>query len=216
MAGRIQQIRKSIDAKLDALQAQAEALDAQLASTGREAQQRIDRQKQALRDALDHLKKEFQRQRGVAAETSKKLATAIDELKVQIALGKADAIEALDAQRKKLGESIARFEAEADSHLAGAKQYLDSASDTVMRRYVQACDALDAELQAAKARLKQQIDLQGPVLERRKQELNEKIAVLRRQLAEQRKRQTEKWRQFQRELEPGLSQLAKAFKGLFS
>ena len=71
MAGRIQQIRKSIDAKLDALQAQAEALDAQLASTGREAQQRIDRQKQALRDALDHLKKEFQRQRGVAAETSK-------------------------------------------------------------------------------------------------------------------------------------------------
>ena len=130
MAGLIQQIGKSIDAKLDALQAQVEALDAQLASTGREAQQRIDRQKQALRDALDHLKKEFQRQRGVAAETRKKLATAIDELKVQIALGKADAIDTLDAQRKKLSESIAKFETEADSDLAGAEQYLDAASDT--------------------------------------------------------------------------------------
>jgi hypothetical protein len=100
--------------------------------------------------------------------------------------------------------------------LAGAKHYLDAASNTVMRRYVQACDALDAELQAAKARLKQQVDFQGPALERRKQEVNEKIAALMKLLAEQRKRQTEKWKQFQREVEPGLGQLAKAFKGLFS
>src|SRR5260370_41717655 len=102
MTGRIQQIRKSIDAKLDALQAQAEALDAQLASTKREAQQRIERQKQALRDALDHLKKEIQRQGGVAEEKRKKLGAAIDQLKVQVALGRADAIDALDAQLKKL------------------------------------------------------------------------------------------------------------------
>jgi hypothetical protein len=75
---------------------------------------------------------------------------------------------------------------------------------------------LDAGLQAAKASLKQQLTSKDRFWTRRKQELNERVTVLRRQLAEQRKRQTEKWKQSQREPEPGLSQLAKAFKGLFS
>jgi len=216
MPGRIQQIRKSIDSRLDSLQAQAEALDAQLASTRREAQQRIERQKRALRDALDHLKKEIQRQSGVAEETRKKLATAIDGLKVQVALGKADALDALGAQLKNLVESIARFEAEAESHLAGAGQQFNAAANIVMRRYVQASDALHAELQAAAERLKREASERGPSLEQRKRKLNQKISTLRHQLAEQRKRQAEKWKQFQRELEPGLSQIAKAFKGLLS
>jgi chromosome segregation ATPase len=216
MPGRIQQIRKSIDTRLDSLQAQAEALDAQLAATKREAQQRIERQKQALRDALDHLKKEIQRQGGIAEEKRQKLATAVDQLKVQVALGKADALDVLEAQLKSLRESVAKFEAEAEGHLAGAGQQLNAAADTVMRRYVQACDALHAELQAARARLKREVSERGPSLEQRKRELDEKIGAVKKQLAEQRKRQAEKWKQFQRELEPGLSQIAKAFKSLLS
>jgi|SRR5579875_9624 chromosome segregation ATPase len=216
MPGRLQQIRKSIESRLDSLQAQAEALDAQLAATKREAQQRIERQKQALRDALDHLKKEIQRQSGVAEEKRQKLATAVDQLKVQIALGRADALDALEAQLKKLRESVAQFEAQAESHLAGASHQLNAAADIVMRRYVQACDALHAELQAARTRLKREIGERGPALEQRKRELDEKIAAIKKQLAEQRKRQAEKWKQFQRELQPALSQITKAFKSLLS
>lgn len=216
MPGRIQQIRKSIDTRLDSLQAQAEALDAHFAATRREAQQRIERQTQALRDALDHLKKEIQRQSGVAEEKRKRLATAIDELKVQVALGRADAIDTLAAQLKKLRESVAKFEVEAEGHLTGAEQHLSAAADTVMRPYVQASDALHAELQAAMARLKREVSERGPLVEQRKRELDEKISALKRQLAEQHKRHAEKWKQFQRELEPGVSQIAKAFKSLLS
>jgi chromosome segregation ATPase len=216
MPGRIQQIRKSLDGMLDSLQAQAEALEAHLASTGRQTQQRIDSQKQALRDALDHLKKEIRRQGGIAGETRNKLATAIDELKVQVTLGQADAIDALDAQLKKLRENIAKFEAQAEDHLAGAQQHLNVAADIVMRRYVQASDALHAELQAAKARLAREAGELGPSVDQRKRELEEKIRALRQQLAELRKRQAEKWKEFQREAEPGLKQIAKAFKTLLS
>ena len=56
----------------------------------------------------------------------------------------------------------------------------------------------------------------GVLTDSRKQPDPAQLEQLVAQLAEQRKRQTEKWKQFQRELEPGLSQLAKAFKGLFS
>jgi hypothetical protein len=187
-----------------------------LAAGKREADERVKHHKQALRDALDHLKAELQRQRGLAEDKRAKLATAIDELKVQIALGKADALDVLEAQRKKIAASVARFEADAGEHLAGAQSQLSAGFESVMRRYVQACDALDAELEAAKERLKQEASNRGVDLERHKQELNRRIAALKRQIAEQRKVQVRKLKEFHNELKPGLNQIAKAFKGLFS
>ncbi len=216
MSGYIRQIRETIDSKLSALAAKADALGAQLAAGKREAQERVERRMQALRESLDHLKAELERQGGLAEGSRKKLVEAIDELKVQIALGKADALDALEAHGKKIAESIARFEAEADHQLAGAKEHLDAAYEAVTRRYVHACDALEAELEAAGERLKEEMAYHGVDLERHKRELNEKIAALKQQVAEQRKHYSEKWQQFQSELEPGLTQIAKALKGLFS
>ncbi len=216
MSEYIRQIRESIDSTLDALAAKADALGAQLAAGKREAQERIERRKQALREALDQLKAELQGQGGLAEQSRKKLATAIDELKLQIALGKADALDALEEQRKNIAESLKRFEAEADHQLAGAKEHLDAAYEAATRRYVQASGALEAELEAAGERLKEELAYHGVELERHKQELKEKIAALKQQVAEQRKRNSEKWQQFQSELEPGLAQIAKAFKSLFS
>src|SRR5271170_8108980 len=216
MSGYIGQIREAIDSRLAALAAKADALGAQLAAGKREAQERIERRMQALRESLDQLKAELERQGGLAEGSRKKLVEAIDELKVHIALGKADALDALEAQGKKIAESIAGFEAEADHQLAGAKEHLDAAYEAVTRRYVHACDALEAELEAAGERLKEEITYHGVDLERHKRELNEKIAALKQQIAEQRKHYSEKWQQFQSEIEPGLTQVAKAFKSLFS
>jgi uncharacterized protein YaaN involved in tellurite resistance len=216
MSGYIRQIRETIDSKLAAMAAKADALGAQLAAGKREAQERIERRMQALRESLDHLKAELERQGGLAEGSRKKLVEAIDELKVQIALGKADALDALEVQGKKIAGSIARFEAEADHQLAGAKEHLDAAYEAVTRRYVHACDALEAELEAAGERLKEEMAYHGVDLERHKRELNEKVTALKQQIAEQRKHYSEKWQQFQSEIEPGLTQIAKAFKSLFS
>jgi hypothetical protein len=216
MSGYIRQIRETIESQLAALAAKADALGAQLASGTHEAQERIERRMEGLRESLDHLKAELERQGGLADQSKKKLATAIDELKVQMALGKADALEALEAQISKIRESIAKFEADADHHLAGAKEHLDAAYEAVTRRYVHASDALQAELDAARERLSEEMAYHGVDLERHKRELNEKISVLKQQVAEQRKQYAEKWQQFQTELEPGLTQIAKAFKSLFS
>jgi len=216
MPGYIQQIRQSIDARLDALAARADALGAQLAAGKREAAQRLERRKQALRESLDQLKKELQHQRSLAEEKRLQLAAAIDEFKLQIGLGRADALDVLEAQRKKLSEAIAKFEPEADRQLAGARLHLEAAYETMTRRYVQACDALVAEMEAAKERLKQELSYRGVDLERHQRELNDKVAQLKHQLAEQRKHYSEKWKQFQGEIEPGIRQIAKAVKGLFS
>lgn len=216
MSGYIKQIRESIDSKLDSLAAKAEALGVQLDLGKREAQDRIEHSKQALREALDRLKAEVQRRHDLAEQSKEKLATAIDELKLQIVLGKADALDALEAQRKKITESIAQFEADADQQLASVRGHLDTAHDAVMRGYVHACDVLEAEFEAARERLKAQAAYHGVDLERHRRELNEKIAALKQQVAEQRKHYSEKWQQFQKEIEPGLTQIAKAFKSLLS
>lgn len=208
----IGEIRSSIDTKLHALQAKTEALGAQLKLTEQKAAERIEHQKQALRDALDGLKTWIERQRDLADAQKQKLETAIDELKVQAALGKAEASDALEVQRKKISDGVAKFENECGAIL----HQLDAAGQGIMRKYVETSDALDAEFEAAISRAKEEVAHRGAALDEHKRELNKKLEQLKLQIAEKRKELTEKWDRFQTELKPGLEQIAKAIKGLFA
>jgi len=208
----ISEIRSSIDAKLRALQAKTEALGAQLKLTEEKAAERVEHQKQALRDALDGLKTWIERQRELADAQKQKLRTAIDELKLQVALGKAEASDALEMQRKRISDGVARFENECGTIL----HQLDAAGQGMMRKYVETSDALDAEFEAAILRAKEEVAHRGVALDERKRELNKKLDQLKLQIAEKRKELTEKWDRFQADLKPGLEQIAKAVKGLFA
>jgi DNA repair exonuclease SbcCD ATPase subunit len=162
----IKQIRTSFDAKLDALQAKAEAFDANLTQSKQKVTERVEQRKQALHDALDRFKAEIQRQEDLAAEKKQKLAAEIDEIKVQIALGKAETRDALETQRKKIGDAIAKLESAADKALEQMEHKADASWETMIHHYVSARDALDAELEAAAIRMTSTGERVGAVLER--------------------------------------------------
>ena len=216
MSTTIKQIGSSIDAKLAALKARAEAFHAQFTLTRHQAAARMKHQKQAARDALDRLDATVQRQPGVAAAKKQKIAAAVGELKVQIALGKAEAGDALEAQRKKIGDSVDHFEKLLDRELARVHEKFSARSDAVMRRYVRARDALIAELEAVTARIREETVHRGANLVRRKRELAEKVLRARQQLVEKRKRSSESRTQSQHALKKTADQFGKALKTLFS
>ncbi len=216
MSKRIEQIITSSDAKLDLLRAKAEAFDANLTLSKQKVRERVEQRKQALRDALDRFKAEIQRQEDLAAEKKQKLAAEIDELKVQIALGKAETRDALETQRKKISDAIARLESNADKEQVQMQDKVDAAWDAMIHQYVSARDALDAELEAAGIRITSVEEKVGEAFEQGKKEIAQKIASFKRQLAEKRPQRIEKRAQFETELAAGLDQIAKAFKRLFS
>jgi hypothetical protein len=88
---RIRQIRESVDVKLDKLDAHADALEASLHHAEDQIRGRIERGKQQVHRALDTLKADIDKSKHLSETYKQKLQERIDELKVQIALGKAEA-----------------------------------------------------------------------------------------------------------------------------
>ena len=215
MGKRIEQIRTSMESNLDTLQAHAEAFKAQFGLSKEKRAERIKQQKQALRESLDRLRAEIRRRQDFADAKKQQVATAIDELKVQLSLGKAETGQAIETQRKNINAAIRRFESESERLIAGAQPRFDAAARGIIRNYAQARDALKSELEAAVKRLQFEAAHQGTALAQRRRELSAKIAELQKQLANQRKRLGDRFSEFETELRPGLEQIARAFEKLF-
>ena len=84
MSGTIQQIRELGDSVFAGLHARADALMAHLVLSKQQATQRIERQKQAVRELLDRLQAGVQRQDDMAVDVKRRLASEIDGVKAQI------------------------------------------------------------------------------------------------------------------------------------
>jgi|SRR5271165_5394797 len=216
MSQRIEQIRSSIDSTLDALQSRAEALLAHLRLTKQKRTERIEHRAQALRKTLDALRAEIRRREGLASETKQKVTGAIDELKLQISLGKAESAKLLEAERKRMRSGFRLFENSLNQLLAQSRPKLDATVEVLMHEYAHARDALHTELEAAAARLEQEANRGGAAFELRKKQLTEKLGHLQQRLGGQRKRLEEKLKQFESEAKPGADQISKALKKLFS
>jgi hypothetical protein len=216
MSERTEQLKGSIDNALRTLQARAEALSAHLRLTKRKRAERINRRMQSLRDTLDELKAEAQRRRGLASETKQMLVTAVDDLKVQIILGKAEGTDFLEVEHKRLRTSLRRFEQSIDHLLAQTRPKIGAAVEALMREYADSREALNTELEAAAARLKEEACHGGAAFEKRKKILVEQVGHLEQRLGEQRKRFSQKLKQFEAEAKPGLDQIGKALKQLFA
>jgi hypothetical protein len=198
------------------LTAKAEALEAYLALTTQHAAERLERQKQAVHDALDHLQAGVQRQSDLAKDVKEMLATEIGSAKAQIERVSAAAADAGAAGRKKIDDTLTRFEATFDEQMGGSARTLDAATSAVLQTYVKARDALDAELEAVTAHAKLQAAYQGEAFERRKRELAEQFASIRQQVAEQRTKYTGRLQEFEGEWKQAAERVVEAFKKLFS
>jgi DNA repair exonuclease SbcCD ATPase subunit len=208
---RIKELRASLDKKLDSLEHQALAIEAQLTQTKEQALQRLEQRKQHLKDVLKQLQAEVQKSKQIAEQAKTEVQAKLELLQVQLALGKADAREAFEDQRTKILKALSEFESIADQKLKA----VGVESGKVWEDLVGRASSLEAEFEALKGRFESEKAKQQVALESKKQELLAKLQAYKNQLKEKRRMVQAKADTFEADLREGLDQIKAGFKKLF-
>ena len=208
---RIKELRASFDKKLDALEHQALAFEAQLTQTNDQAMQRLEQRKQQLRDLLTQVQSDVQKSKEMAEQAKTEVQAKLEHLQVQLALGKADARDTFEEQRTKILKALNEFESVAEQKLKGAA--FDSGR--VWEDLVGRTSTLEAEFEALKGRFESEKAKQQVTLESKKQELLTTLASYKAQLKAKRDTVQAKTDVFETDLREGLDQIKTGFKKLF-
>ncbi len=211
---KIKAIRESIDKKLDHWEATATALEEQLQQTEQQAQAKLEVRKKELDAALEKFQSEVTKAKGIADEKKKEMQTQFDDLQVQLALCKAEARDAFDAQIKKIRHSISTLEATVDGHLGSVGKALDDSLAQAADKYVAAAIKYQAAADALEARLFMKKMEAKAQFENKKKDLLRQINEFKTQLQGKRDMAKDKAANFQKELSAGMSQIKQAFKKL--
>ncbi len=208
---KIKELRASIERKIDALEHQALALEAQLTQSKDQAIQRLEQGKQQLRDVVTAVQADLRASKDLADDVKAEAQTKLDHLQVQLALGKAEARDAFEEQREKITKALTEFESLADQKLTGVVLK----SGRVWEDLVGRAGALEAEFEALRHGFMAESRQQLTRVEVTKQELLQKLRAYREDLNA--KRQTIRARAdtFEIDLREGLAQIKTAFRRLF-
>lgn len=175
---RIKELRASLDKKIDALEQQALALEAQLTQTKGQALQRLEQRKQQLRDLLKQVQADVQKSKEMAELAKSEVQAKLERLQAQLALGTADACDTFDEQRTKILKALSEFESVAEQKLTGAA----FESGRLWEDLVDRTSMLEAEFDALKGRFENEKVAQRVMLESKKQELLGKLTLFKDQL----------------------------------
>jgi hypothetical protein len=174
----IKEFRASLEKKLDSLEHQALALEAQLTQTKDQAMQRLEQRKQQLLDLINQVQVDVQKSKEMAEQAKTEVQATLEHLQVQLALGKADARDTFEAQRAKTLKALNEFESIAEQKLKGAA----FESGKVWEDFVGRTSRLEAEFEALKDRFESEKAKQQVTLEWKKEELLTKLVLFKDQL----------------------------------
>ncbi|MGH7183848.1 MAG: hypothetical protein ACREJN_17980 [Nitrospiraceae bacterium] len=208
---RIKELRASFDKKLDALEHQALAFEAQLTQSKDQAMQRLEQRKQQLQDLLTQVQTDVQKSKEMAEQAKTEVQAKLEHLQVQLALGKADARDTFEEQRTKILKALNEFESVAEQKLKGAA--FDSGR--VWEDLVGRTSTLEAEFEALKGRFESEKTKQQVTMESKRQELLTTLASYKAQLKAKRDTVQAKTDVFETDLRAGLDQIKTGFKRLF-
>jgi len=210
----INTLRESISTKLDQWQATASALEAQFDLTREKALERVEVQKQHYRDALQRFKTEIEKSTTIANDIKSKVTTQIDEMQVQLALGKADTKDAFEEQKNKIQTAIADFEKSMDQNLDAMEQKMDQAFDVVVEKTVYVANALDAELEAMQAHYEIEKAKTMDMYDTKKSEITSRISQFMGEIKDKQKLATDKASEFEKDMSAGFANIKQAFSNL--
>ena len=145
---KIREIREAIDTKLDKWEAGATAVEAQLQQTKEQALEELEARKKRLNATLEAFKSEVAKAKGIADEKKTEIQARFEDVQVQLALGKAEARDAFEAQKEKIHHSIATLETTLDRELDAAGQSIDESLRTAANKFIVAAIDLEAEMEA--------------------------------------------------------------------
>ena len=208
---RIKELRASFDKKLDALEHQALAFEAQLTQTKDEAMQRLEQRKQQLQDLLTQVKTDVQKSKEMAEQAKTEVQAKLEHLQVQLALGKADARDTFEEQRAKTLKAMNEFESVAEQKLKGAA----FESGKVWEDFVDRTSTLEAEYEVLKDRFEHEKARQQVTLESKKEELLARLVLYKDQLKAKREVVQAKADVFETDMRQGLDQIKAGVRKLF-
>jgi len=208
---RIKEFRASLDKKLDALEHQALALEAQLTQTKDQAMQRLEQRKQQLQDLLRQVQADVQKSKEMAEQAKTEVQAKLEHLQVQLALGKADARDTFEEQRAKTLKALNEFESVAEQKLKGAA----FESGKVWEDFVDRTSTLEAEYEVLKDRFEHEKARQQVTLESKKEELLARLVLYKDQLKAKREVVQAKADVFETDMRQGLDQIKAGVKKLF-
>ena len=208
---RIKELRASLDKKIDALEHQALALEAQLTQTKDQALQRLEQRKQQLRDLLKQVQSDVQKSKEMAEQAKGEVQAKREHLQVQLALGTADARDTFEEQRTKILKALNEFESVAEQKLKGAA----FESGRLWEDFVGRTSTLEAEFEALRSRLESEKAKQQVTLESKKQELLGKLTLFKDQLKAKRLVVQAKADVLETDLREGLDHIKAGVRKLF-
>ncbi len=208
---RITELRASFDKKMDALEHQALALEAQLTQTKDQALQGLEQRKQQLRDLLKQVQADVQKSKEIAEQAKMEVQAKLEHLQVQLALGKADARDTFEEQRAKILKALNEFEFIAEQKLRGAT----FESGKVWEDLVGRTSKLEAEFEALKDRFESERAKQQDTLEWKKEELLTKLVLFKDQLKAKRVVVQAKADVLEADLREGLDQIKAGVRKFF-
>jgi hypothetical protein len=205
---KLQEIRESVEAKLDKWEANAKALGAQLKETREHAAERVENRKKELSDTLNRLRTEIERTKTIADETRQDIIDRLEHLQIQLALGRMEAKSEYMAQRKKIGEAVTSLERSID-------RQFNEAFGKLGRELVRRADALEAEFSAFMYQLEDKKENVVQKAEDQKEKILTQLRDFQQKVQEKRGVASEKARTFEEEFAAGLQHIREAFRQIF-
>lgn len=200
---KMQEIRDRIHNRVERWEHRLEALESQLENTGEQAMKRVEDTAEALVDAAQALEDKLE----PAAENVRK---SLQELRVKLALGKAETRDAFDAESKKVHQQLHAVEHLVDE----VGEDLEALASREMERFARAGDRLRTELEAAELQYSLgKAEAKDAVEEQRKQ-LRSHVATAREELKEVGEDAGERWQAFEARMGAAWSDLRDAFRSL--
>ena len=211
----ISNIRESSDAKLAKLDARADAFQAALEGSANQIDERIARNKQEARRALDKLTADIDERTEVSDTRKQAIRSLVDNLNQQITLSQTASQETLAYARRQIHEGSRKIEEELDGALAEPKTGIVELRQVSMDGYTRAVDKLDAELEAAELRFASVKDKGDAAFDERRNEMAQEIAKFKQRLGEKGSHAGEKLAKFEAELRGEFEQTVKTIKDRF-
>ena len=192
----IKGLRKAAE-ELEQFRLQASLGKAQAKDIYEEAKKKFDVYIHEAKLRLDNAK-------GIAAEKVIQLKTALEELQLQLALGKAETKEAFEEQRKKIEHALHSLEAFLRSNKTSNEYYSTLLMETEKFR-------IKLDILHMHYKLNRLSKLEK--LEEKKTDLSKKLSDLKNRLAKREQEAEGKWEHFREEISDAYTHLKKAFVG---
>lgn len=205
-------VRQAIDHTLDRWEAAASAMEESVRGTTATVSAQIETQKQMAAAATDKLKDAVETAQHVPAEMRQQIAANLDHLKVQLALGKADASDAAAAQQKEIEDAVKRVESQIDQMGQNVNEEITKA----LTQWAGTEQQLRHQLELAALRFKHEAESQHTQFQAKQQEMLGHVKEFRDNLQKQQETAVQKSSEFANDMHTAFKQMQEAFRKLGS